>query len=77
MNHEEIKEEIKRYLRQIKMEHNIPKFIGHSKHNSKREGNTNTSLPQETRKISKNNITSHKNNQGKKRTKTKVSRKKE
>ena len=49
---EEIKEEIKNYLETITTKHDNPKPMGCSKIRSKREVYSNTSLPQETRKIS-------------------------
>ena len=36
----------------MKMKHNGPKPMGHSKSSTKREFYSNTNLPQETRKIS-------------------------
>ena len=47
---EEIKEEIKKYLRQMKMKAHQSKTYGHSKSNSKREVHSNTILPHKTRK---------------------------
>ena len=38
--------------RQVKIKHNFPKPIGHSKSCSKSEVYSNSGLPQETRKIS-------------------------
>ena len=50
---EEIKEEIKKYLDTNENENTmIQKPMGHGKISSKREVYSNTSLPQETRKIS-------------------------
>ena len=54
---EKIKEEIKKYLEKTDNENNNPKPMGHSKSSSKREVYSNTILPQETRKISINNLT--------------------
>ena len=51
---EEIKEEIKKYLETNENESTmIQKPMGHSKRSSKRQVYSNTSLPQETRKISR------------------------
>ena len=49
---QEIKEEIKTYRKQIKIETQGPKSLGCSKSCSKREVYCNTGLPQEARKIS-------------------------
>ena len=50
---EEIKEKIKKYLQtNEKWKHNDPKPIGCSESSSKREVCSDTSLPQEIRKIS-------------------------
>ena len=57
MDHEEIKEEIKKYL-ETKWKHNNPKSMGCSKTSSKKEVYGNTVLSQEKRKIS-NNLTLH------------------
>ena len=48
---EEIKEEIKKHLK-INDKHDDPKPMGCSKSSSKREAYSNSSSPQETRKIS-------------------------
>ena len=56
--------------------HDDPKPMGCSKSSSKREVYSNTSLPQETRKIS-NNLTLHLKQLDKEQTKPKVSRRKE
>ena len=53
--HEQIKEEIKKYLETNENKHNFPKSMGHSKSSSKKE---DTSQPEKTRKIS-NNLTFH------------------
>ena len=47
---EKIKGEIKNTKRQ-KQKYNIPKSMGCSKSSSKREGHSNTGLPQDIRKI--------------------------
>ena len=61
----------------LKWKHNNPKPLGHSKSSSKREVYRDTSLPQETRKIS-NNLTLHLTGLDKKeQTNSKVSRRKE
>ncbi len=50
---EEIKEKIKKIPRdKWKWKHNNPKPMGYSKSSSKREVYSNTTLPEETRKIS-------------------------
>ena len=51
-------EEIKKKIPKGKWKHNDPKPMGYSKSSSKKEVYSNTSLPQETRKIS-NNLTLH------------------
>ena len=56
--------------------YNLPKSTGCSESSSKRKGHIDTGLPQEIRKIS-NNITLHIKGLEKKRTKSKVSRRKE
>ena len=57
---EEIKEEIKRIPRnKWQWKHDGPKHMGCSKSSSKGEVYSNTILPQETRKISNNNLTLH------------------
>ena len=75
---EEIKEGIKKYLETSRNEKNDdPKSMGHSKGSSKREVYSDTSLPQETRKIS-NNLTLHlKELQKEEQTKPRVSRRKD
>ena len=49
----EIKEEIKNTCKQIKMNTEQPKPMGHSKGSPEREVHSNTGLPKEDRKISK------------------------
>ena len=57
---------------------NDPKPMGYSKSSSQREVYSNTSLPQETRKSSKKNLTLHlKELEKEEQTKPKVSRRKE
>ena len=56
--------------------HDDPKPMGCSKSSSKKQVYSNTSLPQETRKIS-NNLTLHLKEVEKEQTKPKVSRRKE
>ena len=56
---------------------NFPKFMGHSKSSSKWEIYSNTGLPQEIRKISNKQPNSPPKGIRKRRTKPKVSRKKE
>ena len=56
---EEIKEEIKKYLETNDNENNDPKPMKCSKNSLKREVYRNTILPQETRKMSNNNLTLH------------------
>ena len=48
---EEIKEDQKIPGEKWKQKHNDPKSVGHSKSSSKQEVYSNTSLPQEMRKI--------------------------
>ena len=56
LNNQWVKEEIKREKEKISktntMKYNIPKHVGCSKSNPKREVHNNKCLPQETRKIS-------------------------
>ena len=47
---EEIKVEMRKYLETMKMKHNDPESVGHSRSISKKEVYSDTSLPQETRK---------------------------
>ena len=62
----------------MKMQHNDPKVLGHSKSSSKREVYSNTILPQETRKISnKQPNLIPKATRDRRTTKPKVSRRKE
>ena len=55
---EEIKRKFKILRDKRKWKHDDPKPMGHGKSSSKREGYSNTILPQETREVS-NNLTSH------------------
>ena len=61
LNNQWITEEIKVEIKKIpgdnwKWKHNDPKSMGHSKSSSKKEVNSDTSLPKETRRVS-NNLT--------------------
>ena len=61
LNNQWITEEIKVEIKKIpgdnwKWKHNDPKSMGHSKSSSKKEVNSDTSLPKETRWVS-NNLT--------------------
>ena len=77
---EEIKEEIKKYLETNENENNDPKPMGCSKSSSKMEVYSDTSLPQETRKIS-NKLALHqkkkRNLEKEEQIKPKVTRRKE
>ena len=55
---DEIKEEIKNTLRQIKMKTQISKSMGCNKNSSKRKVHSYTGFPKEVRKVS-NNLTYH------------------
>ena len=51
---QKIKEEIRKYLEPMEMKTQQSKLLGFSKGNPKKEMYSNTSLPQEARKISTN-----------------------
>ena len=73
----EIKEEIKRYLDTKKYIYNDPKCMGHGQSSSKREIHSNTDLLQRTRKSSNKLLNLISKGTRKRKTKPKVSKRKE
>ena len=73
---EEIKKEIKKYLKTNDNEHNHSKFMGCHKSSAQRNVPSNTGFPQKRKKISNRQLTQHLNELEKEETKPQVSRRK-